>query len=183
VFGTTSVEYIQAATKLEEMQKALNESNTALFELEDQIRELNFKPLEFAMNKLQSFGKRLEGILKLNQKRSIYPKESDINEQVANNNAIIANAWSQYTTARNYIVNNPWSENNDKEYQHWVEIMRNAGDTILDVRAINEDLKVSILDTRWKSFDDLHEKIDRTVDDFEWLISNIDDAEIFDDNG
>ena len=183
VFGTTSNEYVQAATKLQEMQTALTESDTALLNLNEQIRDLNFKPIEFAMQKLQSFGKRLESILNLNQKRSIYPKEEDINKQISNNNAMIDNAWQQYMTARNYIINNDWNENNEDEYQKWIKILREAGDEVITLQATNEDLKVSILDARWKSFDDLHEKIARTIDDFEWLGKQIKDSQIFDDDG
>lgn len=182
IFGVSSNEYREAATKLQDMRKALTESNTALYDLRNQVMDLNFKPLDFAMSKLQSFGKNLQNILGLNQKRSIYPSENDYMKQVNNNNAMINTALQQYEMAQSNIINNGLEVNSD-EYQKWIQKLRAARDTIIDLRTQNEQLKVDILNSRWKSFEDLHKKIDQTVDDFEWLGKQIKDSQIFDDNG
>lgn len=188
VFGENSIEYREAQTQYEEINKALIEASTQFNELNQQLYELDLTKLEYAMDRLQAFGDKLSSIVSLKETRGTrygasaddIVGESDYYQQVNSNNDLIKLMAKDREKRIQEIAELGWDVDSEK-YKEAYDAIMNDEKEILNMLESNEKLKESIRTLRWKPFEELQKQLDQAIDDYDHLRNLISDAEMFDD--
>ena len=182
VFGKNSNEYREAAERLKEINTSLYESKTAYNELNKSLYELDLTRIEYVITNLESFGDKLAGIVSLKEVRGTAVSESDYTKQISNNNSLIGQYAKDRQTRIDMIAKNGWKEGSE-EYQEQYEAIMKDEEAIRNLLESNEELKASIVELRWKPFEDLQKKLSDSIDDFDYLRSLMKEESFFDDDG
>lgn len=188
VFGENSIEYREAQTQYEEINKALIEASTQFNELNQQLYELDLTKLEYAMDRLEAFGDKLSSIVSLKETRGTrygasaddIVGESDYYQQVNANNDLIKLMAQDREKRIQQIAEFGWDVDSEK-YKEAYDAIMNDEKEILNMLESNEKLKESIRTLRWKPFEELQKQLDQAIDDYDHLRNLISDAEMFDD--
>ena len=191
-YGENSNEYKELLTEYEGLRNEIKEEMTAREKLKLQIYELKFKPIQDAIDMLDKFANKLDGVIGLYQQRGThmedgkevsYDFEPMMNQQVSTNNSMIE-YWDKYRSGKlQELRDHPdWEEGSDN-YKAVADEIANADDNIIKLLQNNENLKKSIREVRWKPFNDMDQMLQRTQSDMGHLMGMIDDAEMFDELG
>lgn len=188
VFGENSIEYRDAQTKYEEINKSLIEASTQFNELNQQLYELDLTKLEYAMDKLEAFGDKLSSIVSLKETRGTrygatsddIVGEADYYQQVTANNDLIKLMAKDREKRIQEIAKFGWDVDSEK-YKEAYDAIMNDEKEILNMLESNEKLKESIRTLRWKPFEELQDQLDQAIADYDHLRNLISDAEMFDD--
>lgn len=181
-FGDSSNEYREAKTKLEELTKSLYESQSAYNDLNKQLSELDITVIEYVIDNLEAWGDKLSNLVSLKETRGSSISESDYTKQIANNSELIQQYDANMNKYRETIINNGWAVGSE-QYQEYAEKISKAEGKIFDLLESNEKLKQSIVELRWKPFDDLQEKLEDSIDDADFLRDLLNEDAFFYDDG
>ena len=182
VFGTSSNEYREAAKKLNDINASLYESKTAYNDLNKQLNELDLSAIQYVIDNLEALGDKMKNIVSLLEKRGANISEADYTKQIANNNSIIEQYYKDRQNRINMIAQNGW-EVGSEQYQEYYKAIMKDEDAIYSLLEANEDLKASIVELRWKPFDDLQEKLSNSIDDLDFIRDLLNEDGFFKDNG
>ena len=180
IFGKTSNEYIEAQTKLEEINQALTESETAYRDLNKQLRELDISRIEAFIDRISSFSDKLESILSLRELRGGKVVEGNYNQQISTNNDLIQRYYQDINRRRSIIKEFGWRTDSEN-YQEYFDAIVKDEQAIFDLLEANEKLKESIVTLRWKPFNELQNLIKEAVADYDHLRSLFKDKQLFDE--
>lgn len=180
IFGKTSNEYIEAQTKLEEINQALTESETAYRDLNKQLRELDISRIEAFIDRISSFSDKLESILSLRELRGGKVVEGNYNQQISTNNDLIQRYYQDINRRRAIIKEFGWRTDSEN-YQEYFDAIVKDEQAIFDLLEANEKLKESIVTLRWKPFNELQNLIKEAVADYDHLRSLFKDKQLFDE--
>lgn len=189
IFGVNSNEYREASNKLEEINKALIESQTTELELSKTIREFSFELRNNFIKRVKALVDKFSSIASLAEKRgttSVYgintaQTESLYTDQIKHNNDLILKYYENINDKRKEIAEKGWAINS-KAYEEAYDQITQDESAILSLFSANEDLKDSIRTLRWKPYTELNKELDQTKSDLEHINSFIRDGEIFDDD-
>lgn len=189
IFGVDSIQYREAETALQGMNKALIESQANVKELTRQLYDLNLKPMEYALNRLQAAGQRFADIVSLKQARGTIKNdpssiltEANFTDQIYNANSQIA----QLTQRMEYNkrIQDDLDYATDSEKWDQLQSAIDADEhSIAQLMITNEQLKDSIREMRWKPFEDLQKQLSNNIADFDHLRGLFNEEEFFDDDG
>ena len=182
VFGTSSNEYREASEKLNDINASLYESKTAYNDLNKQLKELDLSAIQYVIDNLEALGNKMKNIVSLLEKRGANISEADYTKQIANNNSIIEQYYKDRQNRINMIAQNGW-EVGSEQYQEYYEAIMKDEDAIYSLLEANEDLKASIVELRWKPFDDLQEKLSNSIDDLDFIRDLLNEDGFFEDDG
>lgn len=182
VFGTSSNEYREAAEKLNDINASLYESKIAYNDLNKQLKELDLSAIQYMIDNLEALGNKMKNIVSLLEKRGANISEADYTKQIANNNSIIEQYYKDRQNRINMIAQNGW-EVGSEQYQEYYEAIMKDEDAIYSLLEANEDLKASIVELRWKPFDDLQEKLSNSIDDLDFIRDLLNEDGFFEDDG
>ena len=189
VFGANSIEYRQAQTKLEEMNKSVTESKTAFLDLQKQLYELDLTKIDRVIDRISGFGDKLSAMLtkiqnvgqSYGQSDSEYitSQATNMYRQINTNNSMI----EQYGVGiaeRLSIISEKGYEVDSDEYKNLYDWIQKAETECINLVNANEELKQSIRNLRWEPYKNLQNDIKNVVSDMQHLADLIDDAEVFD---
>lgn len=164
--------WYSARAQIQEFEASIYDSRTALSELEEQIRTIDFERFENAVNKFENWSDTLSGILNLKEARGETVTEYDYNRQLKANNLSIDALYKQREAfaeeQARYAVNS-------EKYQEMSEAIQECDIAILDLLADNEELKDSIREYRWSDFKEGQEEIDFMISELDHLMSLLND--------
>lgn len=188
-FGVDSNEYREALTKYNEMKAAAIDSQARIIELQQALYELDFKPIEYAIDKLSAKADQFASIVGLKEARgTIYGvkktriTENDYQRQINNNNDLVELYAKDRAKRLKEIEKFGWKPGSEK-YESAMEQIRKDDAEILKLRTDVEGLKDSIIELRWKPFRELSDRLDENISDFDHLRSLMDESQFFNERG
>ena len=175
-----SQQYFEAHETLNGFKQELYESQSALIEFEDQLRELDYTAIQ---NKIDGFAQAVDKIsaqVNLMEARDQKVPESVYQQQIdANNNQIAANQQLRASKLKEQGLYDVGST----RYQELAEEINDLDVETLNLMADNEALKDSIYELRFDRLDNqlkVYDDLKTEIDDFRSLLNE--DA-FFDKNG
>lgn len=177
VIKKNSAAWLEAQQQIQEYKTSIIESKTAINDLNEQLRTINFTKFQVAVDKATRWIDKLSSVLNLKEAQGETVTESDYDKQVSANNNAIAKLYTQ----RNAFAEEQkrFSVNSEK-YQDLADQIASADNEILQLLTDNEALKDSIREVRWKPFNDTQEEISFMIDEVDNLINMINSRELVD---
>lgn len=185
VFGIGSNEWVEALSKYQNIKQALNESETAYRNLNQQLKELDIHKVELVIERLEKYGNTLASKVSLAGRRENEYRpgsiitEKDYAVQLENNGKILQKYWENYNNRLNEIAMLNPDVDSDKYQELYNNIMGDV-EAMQKLLETNEDLKDSIVELRWKNFEDFQKTLDNAVSDYEHLQSLMKETQFFD---
>lgn len=185
VFGIGSNEWVEALSKYQNIKQALNESETAYRNLNQQLKELDIHKVELVIERLEKYGNTLASKVSLAGRRENEYRpgsiitEKDYAVQLENNGKILQKYWENYNNRLNEIAMLNPDVDSDKYQELYNNIMGDV-EAMQKLLETNEDLKDSIVELRWKNFEDFQKTLDNAISDYEHLQSLMKETQFFD---
>lgn len=171
--------WFAAHEQIQAYNQALYESKIAIEEFNQKIRELGITKLQYALDKVTRWIDQLKGILNLKSARGERITEKDYMKQVtANNDSIMA----ENKLLKKYLAEQRNYEYGSEKWEEFAEKIAGCKNNINELLIANEELKDSIVSARWREFDDLHDRIDTSITEIEFLRGMLSEAN-FDEEG
>lgn len=175
-----SQQYFEAHETLNGFKQELYESQSALIEFEDQLRELDYTAIQ---NKIDGFAQAVDKIsaqVNLMEARDQKVPESVYQQQIdANNNQIVAN---QQLRASKLSEQGLYDVGSTR-YQELAEEINDLDVETLNLMADNEALKDSIYELRFANLDNQIEAYGKLKDEIEDFRSLLNEDAFFDKKG
>ena len=175
-----SQQYFEAHETLNGFKQELYESQSALIEFEDQLRELDYTAIQ---NKIDGFAQAVDKIsaqINLMEARDQKVPESAYQQQIdANNNQIAANQQLRASKLKEQGLYDVGST----RYQELAEEINDLDVETLNLMADNEALKDSIYELRFANLDNQIEAYGKLKDEIEDFRSLLNEDAFFDKNG
>ena len=169
-----------AKRQIADFDAAIYDAKTAINDLNAQIREINFKKLEIAIDNWDRKIKALENSISLKEKTGAPLKEADYMNVIKANNkeySYQAELKKKYQDRQRYVAVN------SKEYQDLADKISNCDSSMTSLKKSNEEYKQSIRELRWKSFNEGVRNINNVNDELKDLQSFINRDNLLDDKG
>ena len=175
-----SQQYFEAHETLNGFKQELYESQSALIEFEDQLRELDYTAIQ---NKIDGFAQAVDKIsaqINLMEARDQKVPESVYQQQIdANNNQIVANQQLRASKLKEQGLYDVGST----RYQELAEEINDLDVETLNLMADNEALKDSIYELRFANLDNQIEAYGKLKDEIEDFRSLLNEDAFFAKNG
>lgn len=175
-----SKEYYEAHEKLNGFAQAVYESELALYEYKEQLRDLDFTELQYTIDGISRFGSTLSDSLSLKEKQGKKITESDYQKQITNNNKEIN---ANYQLRQRKLSAMSTLDVNSKSYQDLAKDVSEIDKDIYNLLEDNEELKESIREVRWDSFNKAHDDLDNLINDTDSLRKLLNDDAFIDPKG
>lgn len=172
-----SKEYNEGLKQIEAYNTAIYESKGAINDFNTQIRTISFTKFENAVDKAARWVGKLTKIISLKETRGTNT-EADYKNQIAANTEGIEK--KQALKDKYLKEQKRWNVDSD-EYQEYADKIAGIDNDILDLLQSSEDAKKSIVDIRWKPFDEGQEKKQNTIDEVNNLIGLMKSDSFIDD--
>jgi len=188
-FGADSNEYRAAKTAYEQMNQSLIESKDNALQLSRALFDLNLKPMDYALNRIQAMATELSDIVSLKQARgtmkddvSSVLTEANFTDQIKKGNDQIAMLEQRAEYNRRLQEEFKYEEGSE-EWDKLQSAIEADEHSIRQLKIAAEGLKDSAREMRWKEFEDLQKKTKETISDFDHLRGLFNEEEFFDDDG
>ena len=172
--------YLEAQATINEFNQEIIESNNALIELQDQIRELDYTKLQQVIDALDRSAKRLENGTDYTESRGEDVSESDLQEQLDNSNKQIQ---ANYDKRNALLKEQALYAVGSTRYQDIADQIADLDDSIYDALENIEDLKDRIWEIRWQPFFDGQEALSDLITETDDLRSLLNDDAFIGKNG
>ena len=166
-YGTESTAYREMQANLTGVGRALYESMTSLTEWTKTLDESREQITEWRVNKYSRVSDKLDAATNYKEVADGYTvTEQDYREQIKNNNSQIAALYKEREEKAKSMEKYAY---NSEEYQKYADEISQLDVEILNLSADNEELKNSMMELRWKPFDDAQEKLSNLVSEYDSL--------------
>lgn len=197
IYGEGSVQYKNALTEYEGMNKSLQESKAAAIDLQHAIKELDFTARGLLISRLESFVGILSSLSQLIQKRgtikqgasSAYATDAKgpqyrslLEGQMMFNNDLLDKYNEDLNKRYKQIEDEIKSgklEIGSERYQELYEKLTKDQTAMINLLSTQEDLKKSIRELNWKPYEDWKKTMDNVSSDFEHIQSFIREEEMY----
>ena len=189
-YGVNSPFYKEALAGLRELQTALEDSNTAVAELTNQLDELALNAAQFSTDKYTTASDKQAAYRDYKESHRYYdPEKGDFAEGVTEEdyaNAITTNdntikaLQDQKTLIQQKMLT---LDKDSPEYQQYAAQLAEIDKKILETENNTAELKSSMIDLRFKPFDEAQEQLDKIIDDCGNLRDMMDSESFFNDDG
>ena len=189
-YGVNSPFYKEALAGLRELQTALEDSNTAVAELTNQLDELALNAAQFSTDKYTTASDKQAAYRDYKESHRYYdPEKGDFAEGVTEEdyaNAITTNEntikalQDQKTLIQQKMLT---LDKDSPEYQQYAAQLAEIDKKILETENNTAELKSSMIDLRFKPFDEAQEQLDKIIDDCGNLRDMMDSESFFNDDG
>lgn len=190
VFGENSNEYRAALQTYQEMETAFYNATQSAAELREEMLRLDLKPMDYAINRLKENGQALSGIVSLKEATgTLYGQEQQTRLTEENYTDQIENANDQMVQLilrrnKNQEILSTLNPDTDSDkYDQYKSDIAADNEAINQLKITIQGLKDSLVDLRWKPFEELQEQINNAKDDFDHLRGLINKNGLFDDDG
>lgn len=156
----------EAQIQLQEYNTSILEAKAAIEEWEQSIRAIKVTKLQRALDTISRWADQLSGILNLKEARGQNITESDYMSQVTANNDQI---YTQYKLLNAYLEEQANYEYGSEKWEEYAEKIADCKNEINSLLVSNEELKDSIVDERWETFNKLQDEIDNTITEIDYL--------------
>ena len=166
-YGTESTAYREMQANLTGVGQALYESMTSLTEWTKTLDESREQIATWRVDKYSRVSDKLDAATNYKEVADGYTvTEQDYREQIKNNNSQITALYKEREekakSMEKYALNS-------EEYQKYADEISQLDVEILNLSADNEELKNSMMELRWKPFDDAQEKLSNLVSEYDSL--------------
>lgn len=172
--------YNDMLEQIYELDASIIKSKSDIIDIEDQFRKITYDQIQQAIAKYERITERNEAVLSLLESKGY----------VANENEYIKNIKANEEQIKQIEELISQKQKEQSKYEIGSERYEELADEIneLDISMINllkdnEDLKKSIRDIKWDSFDKLQESITAIIDEADYLIDLMSEDKMFNDNG
>lgn len=171
-YGTESTAYREMQANLTGVGQALYESMTSLTEWTKTLDESREQISAWRVDKYSRVSDKLDAATNYKEVADGYTvTEQDYREQIKNNNSQISALYREREQKAKSMEKYAY---NSEEYQKYADEISQLDVEILNLSADNEELKNSMMELRWKPFDDAQEKLSNVVSEYDSLRSLMD---------
>ena len=189
-YGVNSTFYKEALAGLEELRTALNDSKKATAELTNQLDKLaanaaQYKTAKYtrASEKQSAYRDYKDANRYYDAKTGDFAKgitETDYRNAITTNN----NTLNALQEQKNLVQQKMLTLNKDSDkYQEYADQLAELDKKILETANSNAELKKSIVDLRFKQFDEAQDKLDDLIEDYGNLRDMMDSDSFYNDDG
>lgn len=175
-----SKEYYEAHEKLNGFAQEVYESEIALREYKEQLRDLDFTELQYKIDGIARLGNTLDNSISLKEKQGKKVTEYDYQKQINNNNKEIS---ADYQLRQRKLNAMATLDVNSKKYQELAKDVDEIDKDIYNLLEDNEDLKESIREVRWDGFNKTHDDLQNLIGDADSLRKLLNDDAFIDPKG
>lgn len=175
-----SAEWFEANKHLHEITVEMNESRIALEEYTDSIRNLTYTKIQNAIDNIGNTISTISNKISLKLKRGETVTEGEYKGQINQN----LSAVDERMRLRNEKLKEmSVYDSNSAKYRELADDIAKLDDEIYGLLEDNEDLKDSIRELRWDSFNKGIDKINNISEEYKDLMGFLDKDAFFDSNG
>ena len=189
-YGVNSTFYKEALAGLEELRTALNDSKKATAELTNQLDKLAANAAQYKTDKYTRASEKQSAYRDYKDANRYYDAktgdfakgitETDYRNAITtNNNTINALQEQKNLVQQKMLTLNAGSA----EYQEYADQLAELDKKILETANSNAELKKSIVDLRFKQFDEAQDKLDDLIEDYGNLRDMMDSDTFYNDDG
>lgn len=189
-YGVNSAFYKEALAGLEELRTALNDSKKATAELTNQLDKLAANAAQYKTDKYTRASEKQSAYRDYKDANRYYDAktgdfakgitETDYRNAITtNNNTINALQEQKNLVQQKMLTLNAGSA----EYQEYADQLAELDKKILETANSNAELKKSIIDLRFKQFDEAQDKLDDLIEDYGNLRDMMDSDTFYNDDG
>lgn len=189
-YGVNSTFYKESLAGLEELRTALNDSKKATAELTNQLDKLAANAAQYKTDKYTRASEKQSAYRDYKDANRYYDAktgdfakgitETDYRNAITtNNNTINALQEQKNLVQQKMLTLNAGSA----EYQEYADQLAELDKKILETANSNAELKKSIVDLRFKQFDEAQDKLDDLIEDYGNLRDMMDSDTFYNDDG
>lgn len=189
-YGVNSTFYKETLAGLEELRTALNDSKKATAELTNQLDKLAANAAQYKTDKYTRASEKQSAYRDYKDANRYYDAktgdfakgitETDYRNAITtNNNTINALQEQKNLVQQKMLTLNAGSA----EYQEYADQLAELDKKILETANSNAELKKSIVDLRFKQFDEAQDKLDDLIEDYGNLRDMMDSDTFYNDDG
>lgn len=158
-----SDEYYEAQQKIQELNESIVESQTAIKEFEQELRNINITKLQYALDAVQITANKIENAFNLKEAQGKVITSEDYQKQIASNNALIK---KQEALRAVYVAERKNYATNSEKYQELSSQIDSCDSSINDLKISNEELKDSIRNLKITKLEYALNAVSRSVESF-----------------
>lgn len=158
-----SDEYYEAQQKIQELNESIVESQTAIKEFEQELRNINITKLQYALDAVQITANKIENAFNLKEAQGKVITSEDYQKQIASNNALIK---KQEALRSVYVAERKNYATNSEKYQELSSQIDSCDSSINDLKISNEELKDSIRNLKITKLEYALNAVSRSVESF-----------------
>lgn len=189
-YGVNSTFYKEALAGLEELRTALNDSKKATAELTNQLDKLAANAAQYKTDKYTRASEKQSAYRDYKDANRYYDAktgdfakgitETDYRNAITTNN----NTLNALQEQKNLVQQKMLTLNaGSAEYQEYADQLAELDKKILETANSNAELKKSIVDLRFKQFDEAQDKLDDLIEDYGNLRDMMDSDTFYNDDG
>lgn len=172
--------WYEAQTAIQNLTSEINETDIALIEFKDQLREIQYRESQYIIDGLSRFIDKISNIISLNDKRGNRGNIKDYENKIEKNNSKIQEI---YNLRNKKLDEMKYYDVSSEKYQEIAEEVSKLDSEIFGLLEDNEELAASIRELRWTEFNKGIESLEGLTDEAQDLKDLLNEDSFFDKSG